>query len=58
MADVDALDACACGPGTPLDPGCENQHFDHDNDVDQPGFAVFQRCYSGADVSANAECAD
>lgn len=31
---------------------------DHDNDVDQSDFGIFQRCFSGPGVAADPDCAD
>jgi hypothetical protein len=56
--DFNLFEACATGPGIPLNPGCENRDFDNDADVDQSDFAVFQRCYSGENVPANPSFAE
>ncbi|MHC4671805.1 MAG: FG-GAP-like repeat-containing protein [Planctomycetota bacterium] len=58
LEDYYAFEACACGPGIPLNPGCEEKDFDSDNDVDQNDFAIFQRCYSGQDNLADSNCAN
>jgi len=41
------------GQKSSLSPSCESKDFDHDLDVDQSDFAVFQRCYSGENVPAD-----
>ena len=62
--DVDGDDTswipfCAGGPGQPaLAPDCDHIDSDNDFDVDLLDFARFQRCFSGADVLADASCAE
>jgi hypothetical protein len=56
--DVDLFKACASGPMVPASPGCEDKDLDGDNDGDQSDFGIVQRCLSGADVPADADCAE
>ena len=60
--DVDTTDAdwftyCATAPiyGT-VSPECDHMDSDTDFDVDLADFALFQRCFSGGDVFADATC--
>ncbi len=57
-ADFDEYLSCAFGPAAPheyLEP-CWRSDFVGDGTVDLLDFALFQRCYSGADVAADVEC--
>ena len=56
--DLTAFLACDSGPGIPYSEGCAGKDFDHDNDVDQSDFGIFQRCYSGENNPADPNCAD
>jgi hypothetical protein len=56
--DYLAFEACSSGPGVSLTAGCEAKDFDHDTDVDQADFAIFQRCFSGENVPADPNCAE
>ncbi len=62
--DVDADDTswipfCASGPGQlALFPDCDHIDSDGDFDIDLLDFARFQRCFSGADVVADASCTE
>ena len=69
-ADLDAFTACVTGPAIPYDPanpppGCTllgvagllPADFDHDGDVDQSDFGIFQRCWSGTEP-ADPNCAN
>jgi len=61
--DVDANDAdwfvaCSTPPAFgSVDPECSHMDGDRDLDIDLADFAMFQRCFSGADVFADATCA-
>lgn len=48
-------------PGCPLTPDGDGRiapDFDNDGDIDQADFAVLQRCYSGNNLPADANCAN
>ncbi|NLE62020.1 MAG: calcium-binding protein, partial [Planctomycetes bacterium] len=53
------MSACESGPGIPASAACQMGDYDSDldSDVDQTDFAAFQRCFSGEDQPANADCA-
>jgi len=62
--DLDGLDLlvmtiCGSGPKDIASPACRNAGFDLDADldVDVADFAIFQRCFSGAGIPANPDCA-
>ena len=60
--DVDPSDAlhffaCMSGPGIPLlGESCKNADLDHDGDIDQTDFGLFQRCYAGTDQVIDQNC--
>ena len=69
-SDLDAFAPCLTGPAMPYDPtnpppGCTllgaagilPADFDHDGDVDQSDFGIFQRCWSGTEP-ADPNCAN
>jgi len=71
--DLDVFQVCATGPGLsyagaglpadcPLGPAAATgwiaADLDHDGDVDQDDFGIFQRCYSGSGKPADANCAN
>ena len=61
-ADYDGaeiLESCATTPGiAQVNSTCTKTKLDDVNDVGQPDFAVFQRCYSGPDILADPNCAN
>jgi len=70
-SDLDAFTACLTGPAIPYDPanpptGCTLQavvgllpaDLDRDGDIDQSDFGILQRCWSGANKSADPSCAN
>lgn len=57
--DTSWIPFCASGPGQQaLAPDCDHIDSDGDFDIDLLDFARFQRCFSGADVLADASCAE
>jgi hypothetical protein len=46
--------------GSAIDPpasGCESADLDHDGDVDQDDFGIFERCFSGTERVEDLNCA-
>lgn len=59
FADWVLFDTCRSGPAIPLSytSDCPYADFDFDGDVDHDDFGVLQRCYSGPELIADADCA-
>lgn len=56
--DLEHFAGCVLGPSVAqLDPLCASADLDHDSDVDQRDFGIFQKCYRGANLPANPACA-
>lgn len=56
--DANAFVACMTGPAIVLTIGCEDKDLDLDADADLADFANVQRCFSGAGIEADPNCAD
>lgn len=57
--DFEQFAACFTGPGIAwTDPCCQGADLDGDGDIDMNDHGVFQRCYAGAEVVADSDCAE
>ncbi len=58
MAVLTACLDCLTGPGSGLLPGCANQDFDADGDVDLHDFATLEACLGGAPIVTETGCTE
>lgn len=56
--DAEAFMACMAGSGAALTSGCEDKDLDLDLDADLTDFDILQRCFSGAGIEADPNCAN